>query len=218
MGGRPLLDWVLGHLARFGVEEAVLNAHHLAEQIQAYAAQYPAMRLQVLVETPQILGTGGGLWNARQALAGASLILVCNGDILTDLDLARFRQAHGASGALASLALNQIQSSGMLLFDASMKLQGRINHATGKTRLAKGAGEGLREWGFSGFHLLQPEYFNQVQSPQFDIIEQYLDLADQGLLIQGVDCSQAWFWDIGLPHQLEQAALQLAQHGWLGLA
>src|SRR3989339_1786704 len=88
VGGRPLLDWVLGHLARFGVEEAVLNAHHLAEQIQAYAAQYPAMRLQVLVETPQILGTGGGLWNARQALAGASLILVCNGDILTDLDLA----------------------------------------------------------------------------------------------------------------------------------
>lgn len=80
--GRPLLDHVLAHARAHGHDEVVVNAFWLADQLVTWAADKPGVR--VIVE-PIILGTGGGLRNARGRLAERFVVL--NGDILCDVDL-----------------------------------------------------------------------------------------------------------------------------------
>lgn len=80
--GRPMLDHVLDHARAHGHREVVVNAHWLADQVVAWARARPGVT--VVVE-PTILGTGGGLRNARELLAERFAVL--NGDILSDVDL-----------------------------------------------------------------------------------------------------------------------------------
>lgn len=83
VAGRPMLDHVLDHVRRFGHDEVVVNAYWLPDQIVAWAQDKPGVT--VVVEAPHILGTGGGLRNARHLLAERFVIV--NGDILSDVDL-----------------------------------------------------------------------------------------------------------------------------------
>ncbi len=83
VGGVAMLDRVLAHVRAYGHQHVVVNAHWLAEQVVAWGADKPGVT--VLVEHPEILGTGGGLRNARARMA--ERFVVVNGDILCDVDL-----------------------------------------------------------------------------------------------------------------------------------
>jgi NDP-sugar pyrophosphorylase family protein len=82
LGDRTVLDALLAPLAGFPGQRMV-NAHHLAEHVQAFAAFRPGLRVS---HEEAILGTAGGI---RRALETYSLaqgtpqdLLVINGDIL----------------------------------------------------------------------------------------------------------------------------------------
>ncbi len=81
--GVPMLDHALAHLRAHGHEEVVVNAFWLPEQVVAWAGRQRGVT--AIVEAPTILGTGGGLRNARHLLA--ERFCVVNGDILCDVDL-----------------------------------------------------------------------------------------------------------------------------------
>ncbi len=81
--GRPLLDHVLDHVRAHGHDDVVVNAFWLPAQIVEWARDKAGVT--VVVESPTILGTGGGLRNARHLLADR--FVVVNGDILSDVDL-----------------------------------------------------------------------------------------------------------------------------------
>ena len=81
--GRAMLDLVLDHVRAHGHDEVVVNAFWLADQIVHWAEGKTGVT--VMVESPAILGTGGGLRNARPLLAERFCIV--NGDILSDVDL-----------------------------------------------------------------------------------------------------------------------------------
>lgn len=91
-----MLDHALAHLRTHGHDEVVVNAFWLAEQIVAWAVDKPGVT--VVVESPAILGTGGGLQHARHLLADR--FVVVNGDILSDVDLTALWN-EGASAVMA---------------------------------------------------------------------------------------------------------------------
>lgn len=62
--GRPLLDHVLDRLAAAGVETAVVNIHHFADQIASHVQDRGRPRIVLSDEREQILGTGGGVAKA----------------------------------------------------------------------------------------------------------------------------------------------------------
>ncbi len=80
VAGKSLLDHTLDRLASVGVERAVINTHHLAEQIARHVAgrKRPVV---VLSHEPAILDTGGGIVKAL-ALLGAEPFYVINAKIL----------------------------------------------------------------------------------------------------------------------------------------
>jgi NDP-sugar pyrophosphorylase family protein len=103
VGGEPLLARQLAYLGRQGVDRAVVNAHHLAAQVRAFArAHRPPPALEVVVED-ELLGTAGGVRNALPLL-GDEPFLVLYGDVLVDEPLAPLLARHRASGAAATLA------------------------------------------------------------------------------------------------------------------
>ena len=107
VAGRPLLEWNLLHLAAYGVDDVVVNAHHLVEEMRRWETSsarrgdegLPLVRL--LVE-PEILGTGGGIANAAIWLDSDPVVVV-NADQLFRPDLAAARHTHDAGGFLATL-------------------------------------------------------------------------------------------------------------------
>jgi len=79
VGDRSILEHALLSLRAAGVDELVINVHHLAQQF-ARALVRLTLNVRVVVE-PDIRGTAGGVAGARAHFSSAP-VLVWNGDIL----------------------------------------------------------------------------------------------------------------------------------------
>lgn len=98
--GVPLLRYSLALCEAHGLTDVVLNAHWLAEQVQAWEGQHGAVRVSVSTELPEILGTGGGLKRVSEQLAPRFVVL--NADVLHNVDLtALLARVEGARAAMA---------------------------------------------------------------------------------------------------------------------
>jgi N-acetyl-alpha-D-muramate 1-phosphate uridylyltransferase len=71
VAGRPLIDHVLDRLAEAGVDRAVVNVHHLADQIERHLAGRQTPRIVISDERSELLDTGGGVVKALPVLSAA---------------------------------------------------------------------------------------------------------------------------------------------------
>jgi mannose-1-phosphate guanylyltransferase len=126
VGDRPALAHILDHLRAQGVVRAVVNAHHLASQVIAFAEGYPGdgFEVRVSVET-ELLGTAGGLAGAA-GLLGRGDVLVWNGDILAELDVPAIVDAHDARDAGECAATLVVQPLGPGEGAVGLDGQGRV--------------------------------------------------------------------------------------------
>jgi MurNAc alpha-1-phosphate uridylyltransferase len=81
VAGKPLIDHVLDRLKAAGVERAVVNVHHLADQMEAHLAARRDMEVLVSDERAALLDSGGGIKHAA-GLLGRDPIFVANIDSL----------------------------------------------------------------------------------------------------------------------------------------
>jgi len=164
--GLPLVTWPLALLAAAGVRRAVVNLHHLPREMERAArGAAGALGLSLEVsEEPVLAGTGGALRQARRLLEGASEILLLNGDVLFDADLAAAREAQRRSGALATMLLAPMPPGGgyaAVEADAGLAVR-RIAGRFGP------GGPGLAPWHFTGYHVLSPALLDLVPEAPFD--------------------------------------------------
>ena len=102
---RPMLDIWLAAFDRAGVDEVLVNLHHLPDVVRQHLAMRtgpPAVRTFF---EPELLGSAGTLTANRQWVAGEEFFLACYADNLTDFDLRILIDAHLAHGAIATLAV-----------------------------------------------------------------------------------------------------------------
>ncbi len=107
---RPFIVYMLDWLRRHGVDDVIMCCGFQADGVQAVlgdGSQYGVALRYVAEAEP--LGTGGPLLLARELLD--ERFFVCNGDILTDIDLGAQRSAHVRSGAVATLALVAVEDA-----------------------------------------------------------------------------------------------------------
>lgn len=81
IGGKAMLDHMLDRLAEAGVEEAVVNVHHLAGQVEAHLVDRTRPRITISDERAELLETGGGVRKALPLLGAAPFFHV-NSDAL----------------------------------------------------------------------------------------------------------------------------------------
>jgi mannose-1-phosphate guanylyltransferase len=118
---KPLLDIWLDAFADSGVDEVLVNLHHLPDVVRSHVAERtgpPAIRL---VFEPDLLGSAGTLAANRSWVAGEDMFLACNADNLTDFDLSSLVDRHRANKTIATLAVFHSQrpsTGGVVELDA----------------------------------------------------------------------------------------------------
>ena len=81
VAGKPLIDHVLDRLRDAGVERAVVNVHHFADQLEAHLATRGDLEVLISDERAALLDSGGGIQHARPLL-GETPIWLANIDSL----------------------------------------------------------------------------------------------------------------------------------------
>ena len=102
------LERQLQWLSSFGVDEAVLSLGYLPDAFKQHFAdeRFGDVKLRFVVEH-EPLGTAGGIRFAADGIN--ERVLVCNGDVLTDLDLDEFVAFHESRRAEATISLARVE-------------------------------------------------------------------------------------------------------------
>lgn len=79
IAGKPLLDWGLDALATAGIERAVINVHHLGDQIIAHVKERAQPTIAISDETAQLLDSAGAIVKALPLL-GTGPFYILNAD------------------------------------------------------------------------------------------------------------------------------------------
>src|SRR5437016_11380901 len=105
--GKPLVGYVAEYMARYGINEVLVNLHHRPESVRAALGDGSSFGVRLrYVHEPVILGTSGALDNARDLLTGDTFVVI-NGKIITDIDLNPAFETHRRTKALATLVLRR---------------------------------------------------------------------------------------------------------------
>lgn len=195
--GVPMLDQALALARAHGHTDVLVNAHHLWEQVAAWAETHGA---SLQVELPEILGTGGGLKAAQGRLAERFVVL--NADILCDVDLRELVDAVPAGGAAMSLGTDpavaarapvQADADGVLV-----KLRELVPEQPG----------GLPGTHFTGIHALHRDTLERVPDGFACIVRSaYLELVP-ARQVQARRHTGLWV-DIGTPADYLRANLDV---------
>lgn len=188
----PLLHLHIELLRGTGFDHIVVNCHYLCAQIRA-ALQ--GIHDIILIEEEHILGTGGALRNAGAYFRDEPL-LVTNGDIYHNIDLAKLYRQHKQGGAQVSLAVHdcprfnglQVEKDTVLSFDAA-----EVSDALA----------------FTGIHVLDPSVLQAIGGGKSCILERYRGMLAEKSAIAAVRVDDRYWRDMGTP------ADYLALHGQL---
>jgi NDP-sugar pyrophosphorylase family protein len=214
VGGQTLLERVARRLVKAGAERVIVNVHHHAAQIERHLAELDLdVELVISREEEMPLETGGGVLHAAGHFRKAGPFLLHNADVISEIDLARLLDAQRGSGALATLAVHDRETSRFLLFDED-GLFGWENVASGKSRTVREPRRAVRRFAFAGIHAVDPGFLDLMEERgAFSIIEPYLRLSAAGQRIAPHDVTGDRWMEIGTPERLEAARRSMETGG-----
>ena len=201
--GRAMIDWVLDRLAAAEVEDAVVNLHHLGEQIEGHLSRRRNPHITLSPEA-RLLDTGGGV---RQALArlGERPFYVINGDVV-------WLDGHTPALERLAAAWDEAKMDGLLLLHPSAYALGYegqgdfVMSPMGKLR-RRGERE-VAPFVFTGAQILHPRLFEGTPEGAFSLNLIY-DKALEADRLWGLRHDGEWF-HVGTPEAL--AATEEALH------
>ena len=141
--GKPLLKIWLEHLARYGVEEVLINTHHLADQIRAFVQNNRDGMPQIrLAYEPVLLGSGGTVRANRDFVDQDEDFFIIYADNLTDLQLSDMLRYHRQQGGILTMGLFESatpEACGIAEIDPKGKDRGLIVSFEEKPKKPKGS-------------------------------------------------------------------------------
>ncbi len=199
--GTPLLEIVIRKLMQAGVDQIIINVHHLADMIVDYVRAQNSFGIHIeFSPEPAILGTGGGLQKASWFFAGDEPFIVHNVDILSWEDLEAMVSFHCRRGALATLAVQDRRTSRPLAFDEQGALCGR-----GGQSLAREPSGAVRLLGYNGVQVVSPQLLPLLaEHPPFSLIDAEVRLCASHPIV-AYDIADTPWWDIGRKESLGEA-------------
>lgn len=163
--GRPILEYQIDTLRRQGYRDFILIIGHLGSVIKDYFKDGSRWEVSVrYIEEESPLGTAGALYYLKDEIKEDFLLL--NGDIIFDVDIARFLDYHRSLGTVATILTHPNShpyDSGIVLADKGGKVTGWL-HKEDERRWYKNRVN-------AGMHMLSPEifkYFPELQKRDLD--------------------------------------------------
>jgi NDP-sugar pyrophosphorylase family protein len=103
IGDRPVVELLIQRLKKFGLEEIIITIGYFGDLIRAFCGDGSKWGMNITYsEEKEPLGTIGPLTLIEDQLK--ETFLVCNGDIITDLNIFKFIDIHKERGGIATVA------------------------------------------------------------------------------------------------------------------
>ncbi len=202
---RTLLDHCLDRLVEVGVQRAVVNVHHLADQVRTHLRHRRDLEIIISDEHDQLLETGGGLVKALPHL-GSEPIFVVNSDVLW---------LNGTVNALERLMdiwSDEIMDA-LLLVHSTVEAygyRGRGDFVIDPLGLvARRPEREVAPYVFTGIEILHPRALKGAPTGAFSLNVIFDRLLEAGRLYAIVHDGE-WF-DVGSPDGLSQAENYMGQ-------
>lgn len=194
----PLMAYTLRHLKKAGIQEVVVNVHHLKDSIKKYLEEQTILKAHFL-EEKILLETGGGIKNALPFFKGHPF-LVINGDVFftpkTETFLNEFIDTFFKNPKKAQLAL--IPKECAPFFDKEGDFYKKDDDRISFTKKESST----QKYIYGGIQLLEPTLFEGAFPTSFSMVDIYkqLDIQNElfGFVFEG-------FWsDIGTIESLNK--------------
>ncbi len=106
--GRPLLEWMLLWLKKYGVKDVLLTLCYKPDPIKKVFGSGKSLGLKIdYIHETHPLGTGGAIRNAGHFVKGTTLVL--NGDVLMEVNLQKVLAFHQKKKSLATITLVRVE-------------------------------------------------------------------------------------------------------------
>ncbi len=196
--GKTLLQIAIEKLKVQGFDDIIINIHHFAPKIKKFLLEnnYFNTKITISDETEQLLETGGGLFFAAKYFDNKPF-LVHNVDIISSINLQKLYSEHLKNKAIATLAVQQRESSRRLYFDDKKYLCKWKNELSGEEKISR-LSEHLYPYAFSGIQIIEPKIFTFMHKGKYSIIDTLL-LAAKTEKISFFDHSGDEWKDMGKP-------------------
>jgi len=205
VGGITMLDRMLDALAAAGIENAVVNVHHLPDQIRAHLGARRKPRIVISDESGALLETGGGVAKALPLL-GQDAFIVANADVVL-LD--------GPSPAVGRLIerWDQARMDALLLMQETafaIGYDGKGDFFLGGTgALRRRKSQEVAPYVFTGVQILHRRLFAGAPAGAFSLNRLY-DRAEAAGRLHGL-CHDGRWLHIGTPDAVAIAEAALGQ-------
>ncbi len=94
LNGRPMLEWQMENIKKYGIREFVIIVGHLGEKVKEYFRDGSQLGVRIrYIEEQEPLGSAGALFFLKPVLKAPWFLLVF-GDVMFDLDLNRMMKFH----------------------------------------------------------------------------------------------------------------------------
>lgn len=199
IAGRSLLDRALDSFAEAGVATAVVNVHHLADQIEAHLQTRAQPRIVVSDERNELLDQGGGIKKVLPLFEGRPFF-ICNTDAFwigaRDDNLGRLAQIWDADKMDIALLLAPRLGGVGVDWDGDF-------HMAADGRLTKRASGETADYVYAGVGIVKPDLFANVEQDVFPLASFFFRAAEQGRLF-GVPLDGKWL-HVGTIAAIEEA-------------
>ena len=221
--GKPVMEYLIEHLARYGITEIMVNVAYHHKKIEEYFGDGRRWGVNIGYSyegyndhgdiVPKPKGSAGGMKQIQDfsGFFDETTLVIC-GDAIIDLDLGAALFEHGSKGALASVVAlevpnDQVQNYGIVVADT----EGRVESFQEKPSPA----EARSNLASTGIYIFEPQVLDLVPSGvEFDIGSQLFPLmAEKGLPFYAQNRFFNWI-DIGrVTRLLVGAAARVARRG-----
>ena len=203
VAGKALIDYALDRLAEAGVEQVVVNVHHMADALEAHLAKRKRPRLVISDERQELMGTGGGVVKALPHLGDAPFFSM-NSDTLwidgVQPNLQRLAEAFDPAemDALLLLAPTTTSIGYEARGDFSMSADGRLRRRPERE---------VVPFAYASAAVLSPALFKDAPKGVFPLTALFDRAAEQGRL-HGLRIDGIWM-HVGTPDAVAAAEAAL---------
>jgi mannose-1-phosphate guanylyltransferase len=240
--GKPVMAYLVEHLAKHGVSEIMVNVSYLHEKIEEYFGEGEQFGVQIGYSfegytkddgevVPEPIGSAGGMKKIQEfgGFFDDTTIVLC-GDALIDLDLKAALLEHRRKGALASVITREVpwdkvSSYGVVVTDN----KGRITQFQEKPSQEEAKSNFIS----TGIYIFEPEVIDMIPAGvPFDIgSELFPLLAERGLPFYAQRRPFNWldigtmsdYWEVlqtvltGEVNHMDVPGIQIEPGLWVGL-
>ncbi|GAB2873090.1 NDP-sugar synthase [Pseudoduganella ginsengisoli] len=190
--GKPVMAYLVEHLARFGITEIMVNVSYLHEKIEEYFGEGHQFGVQIGYSfegyansdgevVPEPLGSAGGMRKIQDfsGFFDETTIVLC-GDAIIDLDIKSALFEHRRKGALATVITREVpwdkvSSYGVVVTDDDGRIKAFQEKPSREAALSNFASTGI--------YIFEPEVLDLIPNDRpFDIgSELFPLLVEKGL-------------------------------------